>query len=58
LKLNQELKKVTRARADYLRKEAEKRGGLKTSLDEKIYSAVKEQAEEKGIEYEADSASY
>jgi len=58
LKLNQELKKVTGARADYLRKEAEKRGGLKTSLDEKIYSAVKEQAEEKGIEYEADSASY
>jgi Mg-chelatase subunit ChlD len=58
LKLNQELNKITGARADYLKKEAKKLGGLKGSLDEKIYAAVKQQAEEKGIKYEADSASY
>ncbi len=58
LKLKSELLTITGSRIAYLKKEARKAGGLKDSLDEKIYSAIKEQAEEKGIEYDADSASY
>ncbi len=56
--LKQELSKVRDSRLSYLKKEADKIGNIKETLDEKIYSAVKQQAEEKGIEYESESASY
>jgi len=56
--LKQELREITGSRKAYLKKEADKLGDLKGTLDEKIYSTVKQQAKDKGIEYEADSASY
>jgi hypothetical protein len=36
----------------------EETGGAGDSLDEKIYSAVREQAGRKGLRYEADAAAY
>jgi uncharacterized protein YegL len=44
-------------RAGYLRQKVAETGGAEDSLDEKIYRAVREQAEEKGIEL-ADAPSY
>ena len=36
----------------------EAEGGAEDSLDEKIYSAVKDQAASVGLTYDSDSASY
>ena len=38
-------------RDDFLKKKVEEAGGFKDSLDQKIYDAVAEQAEEAGLEY-------
>jgi Mg-chelatase subunit ChlD len=45
-------------RAAYLKSKVEEDGGAKDSLDEKIYSAVREQAAPKGIHYKAEAAAY
>lgn len=45
-------------RAAYLKKKVAEEGGARDSLDEKIYSAVREQAAPKGLRYEADAAAY
>ena len=38
-------------RNSYLRQKVEEAGGLKNSLDQKLYDAVKDQASEAGLEY-------
>lgn len=57
-RLEQELKIASQERNDYLKKEAEKAGGYKDSLDDKIYSAVREQAGKKGFVYKSDAPAY
>jgi Mg-chelatase subunit ChlD len=58
-KLNAEVKKMAKQRADYIAQEVDSRGGAADSLDEKIFGAVKEQAAKSGISYEAaESAAY
>ncbi len=57
-RLEQELKIASQERNDYLKKEAEKAGGYKDSLDDKIYSAVREQAGKKGFIYKSDAPAY
>jgi len=47
--LQGEIAGLARQRADYLKKKVEEAGGAEASLDHKIYSAVREQAEDKGI---------
>ena len=56
--LQQEIRKLSESRSSYIRKKVEAAGGADDSLDEKIYSAVKEQAAGSGLSYESDSASY
>jgi len=56
--LEQEMKVLSAKRNDYLKKEVEKAGGKKGSLDAKIYSSIWSQAKEKGIVYDEDSAKY
>jgi hypothetical protein len=57
-----ELKKQMQALADQRQKFIEKKlkaeGGAKESLDEKIFSAVREQAEGKGLKYDDDAVAY
>ncbi len=57
-RIKTKLKKVMEARTLYLKKEVAKVGGLKDSLDSKIFDSVKKQARDKGIEYKADVLSY
>jgi len=40
------------SRSDYLAKKVEEAGGLRDSLDQKLYDAVREQAGKAGLEYE------
>lgn len=56
--LKQEIDELARRRSDYLKKEVDKTGGAKDSLDRKIYGAVREQAEKKGLRYGAESPAY
>ncbi len=56
--LQAQIKEMAEQRSSYLKKRVEAEGGAKDSLDEKIYSAVREQAAGKGLRYEADSAAY
>ena len=56
--LQQEIRKLSASRSDFIKEKIEAEGGAEDSLDEKIYSAVKEQAAEIGLTYESDSASY
>lgn len=58
LQLAGEVKSLVKARSDYLKKQVKEKGGASGSLDEKIYSAVREQAGKSGIRYEAESAAY
>ena len=57
-----ELKKAIGAiadqRTDYLKREVAKAGGAKDSLDAKLFSTVRAQAEKKGLHYEADAPQY
>jgi len=50
--LNKEIDALAAQRAEHLKKEVEKSGGAKASLDQKIYGAIREQAEKKGFKYE------
>ncbi|MCH7822156.1 MAG: VWA domain-containing protein [Proteobacteria bacterium] len=50
--LQRQIQVLADDRSSYLKKKVEKAGGLKDSLDQKIYDAVKEQAVAAGLEYE------
>ena len=50
--LYQRIQVLSEDRSDYLAKKVEEAGGLKSSLDQKLYDAVKEQSSEIGLEYE------
>lgn len=56
--LQAQIKEMAEKRSSYLKQKVEEEGGARDSLDEKIYSAVREQAAGKGLHYEADSATY
>jgi len=56
--LNQEIKKLSESRSRFIKEKVEAEGGAEDSLDEKIYSAVKDQAASVGLTYDSDSASY
>ncbi len=49
--LQRQIRDLATDRGDYLKKKVEEAGGFKDSLDQKIYEAVAEQAEEAGLEY-------
>jgi len=56
--LQRQIRDLSAQRAGFLHKKVEEAGGARDSLDEKIYSAVREQAGKKGLRYEADAAAY
>lgn len=56
--LQREIKELSHQRADFISKKVEEVGGAKDSLDHKIYDAVREQAERKGLRYEVDALAY
>jgi hypothetical protein len=56
--LQTQIKSLAQKRSSYLKEKVEAEGGASDSLDEKIYSAVREQALGKGLRYEAESADY
>ncbi|MGI9249403.1 MAG: VWA domain-containing protein, partial [Woeseiaceae bacterium] len=50
--LQRQIRELSLDRDGYLAKKVEEAGGLKDSLDQKLYDAVKSQASEVGLEYE------
>jgi Mg-chelatase subunit ChlD len=50
--LQKRIQGLSEDRNSYLRMKVEEAGGLKGSLDQKLYDAVKDQASEAGLEYE------
>ncbi len=56
--LVKQLAQLNRKRQEYLKKKVAAKPEAKRSLDEKIYAAVKSQAADKGLVYEAESARY
>ncbi len=50
--LQRQIEEIVVNRSSYLKKKVEEAGGLKDSLDQKIYDAVREQAAAAGLEYE------
>jgi Mg-chelatase subunit ChlD len=56
--LQQEIKKLSASRSQFIKEKVEAEGGADDSLDEKIYRAVKDQAAGIGLTYDSDSASY
>jgi Mg-chelatase subunit ChlD len=56
--LQQEIKKLSASRSQFIKEKVEAEGGAEDSLDEKIYRAVKDQAASIGLTYDSDSASY
>ena len=56
--LQRQIEDLSDKRSDFLKNKVEETGGAGDSLDEKIYSAVREQAGKKGLRYEADAAAY
>jgi len=56
--LQQEIKKLSASRNDFIKEKIAAEGGADDSLDEKIYRAVKDQAASIGLTYDSDSASY
>ncbi len=53
-----QIKSLSEQRTVFLRKKVEETGGAEQSLDEQIYSTVREQGEKKGLRYEAAAPSY
>ncbi len=49
--LQRQIRELATDRDGYLKKKVEEAGGFKDSLDQKIYEAVAEQAEDAGLEY-------
>lgn len=56
--LARQIKELGEQRAAFLKQKVAELGGAKDSLDHKIYSAIKAQAEDKGLRYEADAPTY
>jgi len=56
--LQRQIRDLSEKRAGFLHKKVEEAGGAGDSLDEKIYSAVRDQAGKAGLRYEADTAAY
>ncbi|PVV10939.1 MAG: hypothetical protein B6D77_07625 [gamma proteobacterium symbiont of Ctena orbiculata] len=56
--LQKEIDTLSAQRKEYLEQEVKKSGGAKGSLDHKLYSAIREQAERSGIHYEAEALTY
>ena len=56
--LQQEITILAEQRDYYLKKEVADAGGKKDSLDAKIYSSIRTQAQQKGIIYDEDNAKY
>jgi len=50
--LQRQIRELAEDRDGYLSKKVEEAGGLKSSLDQKLYDAVKAQAKDVGLEYE------
>ena len=50
--LQRQIRDLSQDRVGYLAKKVDEAGGLKDSLDHKLYNAVKEQAGEAGLKYE------
>ncbi len=50
--LQRQILELSHDRDEYLAKKVDEAGGLKSSLDQKLYDTVKEQAREAGLEYE------
>ena len=57
-KLKKQIADLADRRDAYLTQKVEEAGGAKGSLDQKIHSAVREQASKRGLRYEADSVKY
>jgi hypothetical protein len=56
--LQQEIRKLSASRSNFIKEKIAAVGGADDSLDEKIYRAVKDQAASVGLTYDNDSASY
>jgi hypothetical protein len=56
--LKAQVRQLSERRDVYLKQKVEEAGGAKDSLDDKIYSAVRDQAGKKGMVYETDAPSY
>ena len=50
--LQRQIRDLSAERGGYIAKKVDEAGGMKSSLDQKLYDAVKEQASEAGLEYE------
>ena len=50
--LQRQIRKLSADRDGYIAKKVDEAGGLKDSLDQKLYDAVKVQAGEAGLDYE------
>ena len=57
-RLQQEVRELAASRSEYIEEKIAAEGGAEDSLDEKIYSAIKDQAGSAGLTYESDNASY
>ncbi len=49
--LQRQIRELSEERGDYIAKKVDEAGGMKASLDQKLYDAVKDQASEAGLEY-------
>lgn len=49
--LQRQIRELSEERGDYIAKKVDEAGGMKASLDQKLYDAVKGQASEAGLEY-------
>jgi hypothetical protein len=49
--LQRQIRALSTDRSGYIAKKVDEAGGMKTSLDQKLYDAVKDQAGEAGLEY-------
>ena len=56
--LQQQIKKLSESRSNFIKEKVEAEGGAEDSLDEKIYRAVKDQAAAIGLTYSSESAAY
>lgn len=56
--LKRQIQHLADRRADYLKKEVEALGTAEESLDHKIYGAIRDQAGEKGLVYDAEAPQY
>ena len=56
--LQAQIKELAKERSVYLKQKVEELGGAKDSLDDQLYSAVREQAGKAGLRYEASGPAY